>query len=271
MYDFLRRPAWIVSHVVVAALIVLAVVLGFWQRSRYFEETGKQDRLDALAARDPVPYDEVVDPARAPDEVDPEVEYTRVVVSGVYDTDAEVAILNRSRGGAPGAWLLTPLVRADGTAVPVVRGWISYDPSGAQVDFPDAAPPEGEVTVTGLVQLTQERGSLGPVDAPDGTLQALARVDLVRYGEQLETALAPAWVMLDTQDPPQPDGVPAVVELTAGESSQNFGYMVQWWIFALIAAIGYPLILRRVARNRSRGEQVPDDSGSVAEPPGPSV
>ena len=33
--------------------------------------------------------------------------------------------------------------------------------------------------------------------------------------------------------------------------------MVQWWIFATIAAVGYPLILRRVARNRARGEQVP--------------
>ena len=125
--------------------------------------------------------------------------------------------------------------------------------------------------VTGVLQLTQERGSLGPVDAADGTLEALARVDLVRYGEQLDAPLAPAWVMLDGQEPPQPDDVPATVELSAGESSQNFGYMVQWWIFALIAAIGYPLILRRVARNRSRGEQVPDDRGPVQEPTGPPV
>ena len=81
------------------------------------------------------------------------------------------------------------------------------------------------------------------------------------------------------QEPPQPDDVPATVELSAGESSQNFGYMVQWWIFALIGAIGYPLILRRVARNRARGEQVPDDlpvdpspsdPSSAQEPTGPT-
>jgi cytochrome oxidase assembly protein ShyY1 len=64
--------------------------------------------------------------------------------------------------------------------------------------------------------------------------------------------------MLDGQDPPQPGELPAVVEVTASEASQNFGYMVQWWIFAAIGLIGYPLILRRVARNRARGEQVPD-------------
>ncbi len=258
MYDFLRRPAWIASHVVMAALIVLAVVLGFWQKSRYDEETARQEQIDARAAAEPVPYDEVVDPAASPAEVDPDVEFTRVQVTGRYDTDAEVAILNRSLGGSPGAWLLTPLVRDDGTAVPVLRGWIQYDPSGTQVDFPEVAPPEGEVTVTGVLQLTQVRGSLGPVDAEDGTLQAMARVDLDRFAEQLDQPLAPAWVMLDGQDPPQPGELPAVVEVTASEASQNFGYMVQWWIFAAIGLIGYPLILRRVARNRARGEQVPD-------------
>ena len=45
MYDFLRRPAWIVSHIVMASLIVLAVVLGFWQRSRYQEESARADRI----------------------------------------------------------------------------------------------------------------------------------------------------------------------------------------------------------------------------------
>lgn len=258
MYDFLRRPAWIVSHIVMASLILLAVVLGFWQRSRYEEESARADRIEALAAQEPVPYDEVVDPAAAPDEVDADAEFRRVQVTGEYDTAAEVAVLNRSRGGVPGAWVLTPLVQSDGTAVPVVRGWIPYDPAGTQQEFPEAAPPEGEVTVTGVVQLTQVRGSLGPVDAPEGTLRTLARVDLARYAEQLDDPLAPAWVMLDGQTPPQPGELPEPVELVASDAGQNFGYMVQWWIFALIGAIGYPLILRRVARNRARGEQVPD-------------
>jgi cytochrome oxidase assembly protein ShyY1 len=272
MYDFLRRPAWIVSHLVVASLIVLAVVLGFWQRSRYLEETDRQDRIDALAASDPVPYDDVVEPGTSPDEVDPEIEFTRVQVTGEYDTSAEVAILNRSLGGAPGAWVLTPLVQADGTAVPVVRGWITYDPAGSQEDFPEAAPPEGEVTVTGIVQLTQERGSLGAVDAAEGTLQSMARIDLARFAQQLDRPLGGAWVMLDEQSPPQPDGIPATVEVAAADSSQNFGYMVQWWIFATIALIGYPLVLRRVARHRSEGAPpgrtpLPDDAATT-EPAG---
>ncbi len=261
MYAFARRPLWILSHVVVALLILLAIGLGFWQRSRYLEETAKQERLEELAARPPVPYSEAVDVDSSPADVDPALEFTRVEVSGVYDTEAEVAIRNHTYEGSPGAWVLTPLIQDDGTAVPVVRGWIPYDPTGQQTTFPEAAPPDGRVTVTGVLQKTQRRGSLGGVDAAEGRLAALSRVDLERYAAQLDHELAPAWVMLDGQEPPQPGDLPAVVELSAGDASQNFGYMFQWWIFALIGLIGYPLILRRVAHNRAAESAEPEVPG----------
>ena len=167
-----------------------------------------------------------------------------VVAAGYGDISAERAYLRTES---------LSCVRADGAAVPVLRGWIPYDPTGEQVDFPEAAPPEGEVSVTGIVQLTQERGSLGPVDAADGTLEAMARVDLDRFADQLDVELAGAWVMLDGQQPPQSGDLPAPVEVAAADASQNFGYMVQWWIFAAIGLVGYPLILRYVARHRANG------------------
>ena len=41
MYAFLRRPKWIVSHVlIVASLIVTMVVLGFWQLDRLERASG---------------------------------------------------------------------------------------------------------------------------------------------------------------------------------------------------------------------------------------
>ena len=52
---------------------------------------------------------------------------------------------------------------------------------------------------------------------------------------------------------------PEPVKLELPTPETNFSYMVQWWIFALIAAAGYPLVLRRVAQNRVRGDQTPDD------------
>jgi cytochrome oxidase assembly protein ShyY1 len=261
MYSFLRRPVWILSHVLIATLVISLVGLGFWQRSRYLEERDEQQRLDTLARAEPVPLDEIIASSETPsDEVPDSDRYKRVVVEGTYDAAAEVAILNRSRDGAPGAWVLTPLVQADGTAVPVVRGWIPYDPVAENAaPFPDSVPPEGLVRVTGNLQPTQQRGSFGSSDDDTGTLRELSRVDLQRLQQQLPYDLEPAWVLLDAQDPPQPDGLPATIELQTTDPSQNFSYMMQWWIFALIALAGYPLALRVVARNKAKGDQTPED------------
>ncbi|CAN5476168.1 SURF1 family protein [soil metagenome] len=260
MYAFLRRPIWILSHVLIALLVIALVGLGFWQRSRFYEEKGKKEKLETLAVATAVPYDQIVpDSIASPDDVPETARYRRVEVSGVYDAAREVVILNRSRDGAPGAWVLTPLVQANGVAVPVVRGWIPYDETDGTPPFAGSEPPEGEVTVTGNIQLTQERGSFGGTDPAAGTLTSLSRVDLNRFAEQLPFDVEPAWVLLDAQSPAQPDGLPATITLQTKDPSTNFGYMMQWWIFALIAACGYPLVLRVVARNKAKGDQTPED------------
>lgn len=262
MYDFLRRPAWIVSHVLIAALLVALISLGLWQRSRWMDEQATAEAVEELASGPAVALDEVVDPGAGVGDVDEDVRFTRVAVTGRYDVAAEVAVLNRSRGGSPGAWVLTPLVLDDGSAVAVVRGWIPYDPAGVPAPFEGAEPPTGEVTVEGTVQLTQRRGSFGAVDPDEGIVDSLARVDLERFGDQLDVPLAPVWVALEQQEPAQAVPLPQPVELSDGDPSQNFSYMVQWWIFAAIAAIGYPLVLRAVARGRARGATVaPEEPG----------
>ena len=273
MYAFLRRPAWILSHVLVVLLVACLISLGFWQRTRWIEEKDKKERLEQQASAAPRPFDEVVPPGSEVDDVGEPLRYTRVEVTGTYDVDAEVSILNRSQAGAPGAWVLTPLVTSSGEAVPIVRGWIPYDPAGVETPFDNALPPEGEVTVTGNLQLTQRRGSVGAVDPDDGQLTALSRVDLERYAQQLPYDLAAAWVLLDGQDPAQPGQFPTLVELQTQDPTQNFSYMVQWWIFATIAAAGYPLVLRAVARSKVRGDKVPvdPDDGPAGSDPEPHV
>lgn len=268
MYGFLRKPLWLLSHVLIAALVIALVGLGFWQRSRYLAEREKSQQLQTIARAAPVSITDVLaDPAPEPSEVPESARYRRVEVSGVYDSSREVAILNRSRGGAPGAWVMTPLVQEDGTAVPIVRGWIPLGPSGEEPPFPGSEAPTGPVTVTGNLQLTQQRGSFGSTDPNTGELTSLSRVDLDRLEQQLPYKIEPVWVLLDGQTPAQTDASPAVIELQTKDPSQNFSYMMQWWIFALIALCGYPLVLRMVARNKLKGDQTPaDDRESGRDP-----
>ena len=83
MYDFLRRPAWIVSHVLVAVGVVAMVGLGFWQRQRWIDEREQSDALAEQAASTPVPLDDVladvgVSATTPPDQVPESVDFRRV-------------------------------------------------------------------------------------------------------------------------------------------------------------------------------------------------
>lgn len=263
MYDFAKRPLWIVSHVLVIIAVLVMVRLGFWQYGRWQDETEARDRIEAGLAAEPVPLDAVVDASTDPSDVPEDLSFTRVTAEGAWDTDSEVVVRSRSVQGRPGGWLLTPLVQADGTAVAVVRGWIPLEAVQNGAPYSDALPEPGPTSVLGVVELTQAGGGIGAQDPAEGDLDSLARVDVERYSEQLEVPLEPVWLVLEASEPPQPAAdadadltlVPVEVELPS--PSQNFSYMMQWWVFATIAAVGYLLILRSVARRRAG--LMPDD------------
>ena len=264
MYDFARRPAWIVSHVLVVLGVVALVVLGFWQRARWVERSDVAARIEERATAAPVPLDQVVPPGATAGSLPESAEFTRVSASGTWDAMAEVYVRNRSYGGAPGSWVLTPLVQADGTALAVVRGWIpTVDPDPPGPPFPGAEPPTGPVSVAGVLQFAQTQGGFGAADPAEGRLEVLSRVDVARLAEQVPYPLEPAWVLLDAQDPPQTTPLPARVAVEVPSASQNLSYMFQWWLFAAIAAGGYVLVLRRQARSQAAGGATPVDDDAV--------
>lgn len=243
-------------------MVVVMVNLGFWQLRRLDEKRDLNARVDARQAQPVEPVAEIVDPGAAVD--DPEVvraEHRTASARGTYLPDS-VVVVNRSYNGAAGGWVLTPLDLGDGTAVVVNRGFIGFDRSGDLV-APD--PPRGTVEVTGLVRLTQRRGSIGPTDPAEGVLSQLARADLERYQRQVEVDLLPVYLQLVTSDPAEVtagDG-PVLVPLDPPEPGEgpHLGYALQWFTFSTIAVVGYPLILRRVAQQEARERRRAEAAG----------
>jgi cytochrome oxidase assembly protein ShyY1 len=253
-WRFARTPRWLVRHVVVVALVVTMVLLGFWQLRRLEE---KRDRLDLVQARQVQPPADLADlvPIDAPVDA-PAVEavlYRRAVVTGRYLDDDTVVVPNRTLNGASGGWILTPLQPATGPAVLVNRGFVGFARTGEVVPPPA---PTGEVTVEGLVSPSQERGRFGGT-GPDAAIPEMARVDTDAFEERVDYDLRPAYLQLSTSDPAQPAsaGAPELVPLEPPEPDEgrHLGYAVQWFIFATIAGGGYVLLLRKVA-----GEQAAD-------------
>jgi surfeit locus 1 family protein len=264
VYRFLLRPTWLLSHLAVLALVVVMFNLGLWQLNRLDEKQGINSAVEARSEDPVAAVGDLVDPG-TPFAAADGVEYRTVEATGVYQSEDEVLVHNRSLDGSPGRWVLTPLLLENGAAVIVNRGWIPLAMAPGE-PRPEADPPTGEVMVSGLARTTQTRSGLQAGDPSVGVLDALARPDLERYGQQLDYDILPVFIQLETQDPVQEGSLPVPLDPPELSEGPHLGYAVQWFIFTLIALIGYPLVLRRVARSRATAKPA-GDSGSAATVP----
>lgn len=259
-WHFARTPKWIVRHVLVVALVVSMVLLGLWQLRRLDEKRDHNALVESRQDQPSVPVAELV-PANAgvDDEAVDDVLYRAVIATGTYLDDDTAVVENRTFNGAPGAWVLTPLQLDGGGVVVVNRGFIGFDRSG-EIAPPPA--PSGTVEVEGLVFPSQKRGSFGATDPDDVELDVLARVDLDRYEAQLDYDVLPAYVQRETSDPAEAaagEGEQELVPLEGPDLDEgpHLGYAAQWFIFTTIAAGGYVLLLRRVAKDEAKRLRTP--------------
>lgn len=218
---------WLLGHLLVVAAVISFVLLGFWQLRRHEEKSDLRDAVKEGQALPTMPLAEA-----------PEGSYRRVAAQGRYDPSAEVTVL-RSRDGVSGRHVLTPLVLGDGTAVLVNRGWVGLD-----VDYRarGGAPPNGTVTVEGTLWPAEE-GSSVPASLPE----VVRRID-----PEIQEALTPhvfreGYLLLESQDP-APGPLPLPPETPSISLGPHLGYAGQWFLFAGVVVVGYPLLLRRKAR-----------------------
>ena len=267
-YRFALRPKWIASHLFILALMGAMIVAGFWQLSRLHQKRAHNSTVEARTAQPVAPVTSLgLEPGHF-DAARP-VEFRPATATGHYLADQEVLVRSRSRNEAPGSWVLTPLDLGGGRAVVVNRGWIPND--GALHSVPDwARAPSGEVTVEGYLRKTETRGRFGPRDPATGRLGDLARADVARLDHQVPEDLLPVYLQLQVQRPAPGRQAPVVVDLPALDEGPHFSYAIQWFTFTGIALVGYPLILRRRAREIEsealQAEADPDVDSDSAEP-----
>jgi cytochrome oxidase assembly protein ShyY1 len=246
--------------VLVIALVVTMINLMFWQIRRLHERQAVNARIEAGARRPPVPLADVEE--LVADRGATAATYRRVADTGRWDPAAEVTIANRTLDGAPGRWVATPFLPADGgPAVLVVRGWVPLAVDDADPPVDAVLPPKGEVAIEGYLDVTQTRGAFGPTDPPTGTLAQLARVDVGRFARQYDHPVAPGFfVQLTRQQPPTSSDVLQPVPRPVPDEGPHRSYAWQWAIFSAIAIVGYPLALRRRAQAGAQRGEEPEDA-----------
>ena len=239
---WLLAPRWLVAHVVVVALAVVFINLGFWQLRRLDERQLDNTVGESRFAAEPEPNSAFCS-TRQVDDRD-SLEFRQAIATGVFQPADEVLIRSQVHQGVAGFPHRHAPVGGGGTAVLVNRGGSrSTWTKPPRLAVP---PPDGTVTVTGWVRTSQTRGALGPSDPVEGRLETLSRVDIDRIQQQVDYELEPIYLsLLDDLEGDLPIGAPAP---SFDDEGPHRAYAIQWFSFAVIGLIGYFFLIRRAAR-----------------------
>lgn len=242
-YRFLATPRWLSFAVLVVIMAVACVGLGRWQLHRLEERRAHNARLEAALSRPPVPVDQVLEPGQP---LPADLEWRTVTAAGRYAADEQLLVRNRPRDGRPGLHVLTPLVDSSGTAILVDRGWIPAGGSATErVEAP--APPAGEVVVTGRLRASQGDGRAAGDIAAGMPLGQIPRVDVTGVADLLGQRVYGGFLELVREQPRAQQAPEPVPPPEVGEGP-HLAYAMQWFLFALVAVVGWVVLLREESR-----------------------
>ncbi|MEX2161392.1 MAG: SURF1 family protein [Anaerolineales bacterium] len=247
---FTRR--WLLATALVLAAAAVMARLGIWQLDRLEQRRAFNARVLEQQTADPLVLDR-----QALDLDLYSMEYRHVIVTGHYLPEEEIILRNQvwptEFGNELGVKLYTPLA-IDGTesAILVERGWIPAE----QAEDRPAYIESGTVTVTGQLRRAETDFSLNEALRPDPTLapdQArLGRwnnLDLDRLGEQMDIDLLRVYMQRAPEGEQTEPPFAQLPELDLSEGS-HLGYAFQWFTFAALLLIGYPVYVRRQESKR---------------------
>jgi cytochrome oxidase assembly protein ShyY1 len=235
-------------------MAAIFVALGVWQLARNNHKHELVAREKAAYAK-PAP-DVTALPASAHDG-------TRVEASGTFDGAHETILRNQVRNDDVGVDVLTPLRLADGSAVMVDRGWVRASASGGLTTDP---PPSGRAVVHGLLHSSNAFATGDTIDhLADGRL-GVPRVDLGAIGKTLPYRLKTVWIEAQAITPKPSAHAPSLPTPPPPDPVNHLEYAIEWFAFALIPIIGWPVALRRLMRQRTAATSSTTASTESAEP-----
>ncbi len=243
---FSRR--FIVATLLVLAAMAVMARLGVWQLDRLKQRrasnavTAAQLYAPRLDLNQALASTALLTPAALSG-----MQYRQVQVRGVYDFSQQVGLRNKVWSDQLGNDLLTPLrISGSDQVILVDRGWVSQ----ADFDVGNLAKynEPGEVTIQGVILDSQSRPSLGnmpdPAYNPNQRTNAFFAANTTRIAQELPYPLLPVYI----QQNPDPAfaGPPyrQTFSLTLSDGP-HLSYAIQWFSFALILGIGYPILVKK--------------------------
>jgi len=231
---------WLIATLLVFAGTALCIRLGIWQLDRLQQRRAFNAEFESARTEPALDLDQ-----ETPQDI-ASMEWRTVKVSGEYDFENQIALRNQYNGDQYGYHLWTPLLFS-GRAVLIDRGWIPAEGNSAPSDW-RRYDELGTVNVSGQIRLGQAKPAFGGVadtwPANGGKLEVWNNADLAHIANQIPYPVLPVYIQpaTDASDTKPPIPFQPEVELTEGP---HMGYALQWFTFATILFVGYPLYLRK--------------------------
>ncbi|MGQ0674901.1 MAG: SURF1 family protein [Rhodospirillales bacterium] len=220
------KPGWGLTLAYLAALGVL-LALGTWQMDRMeWKRALIAERAQRLAVP-PLALPAAVAEPRA-------LDFRRVQAVGRFLNDRELYLGNRPRRGQPGYHVVTPLVRADGTAVLVNRGWVPLDRK-----LPESRADgqiEGQTAVQGIARAPPAPGWFTPKNQEAANFWF--HVDPQAMGRRADLrSVLPVYIEAGSQA--NKGGLPMGGQTDAALADNHLQYALTWYALAVVLTAIY--------------------------------
>jgi len=217
----------------VAVFIPLTVSLGFWQIDRAAQKRVIEDARAASFGLLPLGERQLTSaPA-----------FTRVRLEGRYEGAHQFLLDNRTRGGVPGYFVVTPFNTIGGQRVLVNRGWVAGPVS--RDDLPDVPAPERTVKIIGALWAP----SAASADASSWAPEWPRRVQQFD-GNRMSESTGGAIPMEFRLEEGEPGGLEPIILGDEMSAVRHMGYAVQWFGLALVLSIAFVALGIRRGRGK---------------------
>ncbi len=240
---------WVKTTLLVIIAVVVMVRLGFWQLDRLAQRKAFNERVEIQQSA------ATLDLSNQNLDLDLyDMEYRAAIVAGEYDHAHQVVVRNQYFQGSLGVHILTPLIiNGEDRAILVDRGWVPYEDFSegklAQYDDP------GLIEINGTIRRSQSKPLIGGradkvPDPGESALMAWNWSNITDISGQIPYELLPVYLVSspDLTEKQLPYRSQAELDLSEGS---HLGYAFQWFAFAAILGIGYPIFIRKEERHEA--------------------
>jgi len=253
MLRTLRQPRYAALGALMAIVALGCIAAGTWQVARFQQKVHENDALRANADRAPAAVGKVLPlVGTAPDPSDDAVEFRTVTATGRYDLAAQTLVRTRTVNDVTGFLVVTPL-RTGAATLLVVRGFVPQPTSGGAPRPP--VPPTGPATITARAHPPETRDDA----AGQLTQHQVESINARQQAARLEVRVYDGYAELVAGQP----GTGGLVAMPAPDLSnpaggalepQHFAYVIQWYLFAILALAAPFVMARAETRDRPTGE-----------------